>query len=159
MSSTVGARLGLIGVAAGGSAALLLAAFGFEYIGGLAPCQMCIWQRWPHAAAIAFGVLAFLLPGAARWIAVLGLLAALTTAGIGVFHAGVEWGFWEGITACAGGGDVGSLSSTDLMAQIMDAPLVRCDQVPWSLFGISMAGWNALVSFFLAGLWLQAVRA
>lgn len=158
MSSTIGARLGVIGVAAGGSAAVLLGALAFQYIGGLAPCQMCIWQRWPHGAAIALGLLAFALPGAARWIAVLGALAALTTAGIGGFHAGVELGLWEGITACAGGADVGALSTQDLMAQIMDAPLVRCDEVPWSLFGISMAGWNALLSFFLAGIWVQAVR-
>jgi disulfide bond formation protein DsbB len=147
-------RTGLIALAAGGSLAMLLAAFAFQHLGGLPPCKMCIWQRWPHGLAVVAGVLA--LAVAARPFAVLGMLAALTTAVIGFYHAGVEQGFWEGPATCTSG-PVGGLSTEDLMEQIMTAPLVRCDEIPWELFGISMAGWNGLVSLVLAGFWALAV--
>lgn len=144
----------LIWIAAGGSLAMLLAAYGFQHLGGLAPCKMCLWQRWPHGLAVFAGALALLV--AARPFAVIGLLAALTTALIGFYHAGVEQGFWEGPSTCTSG-PIGGLSTEDLMAQILTAPLVRCDDIPWDLFGISMAGWNGIVSLGLAGVWALAV--
>lgn len=146
----------LILCAAGGSAALLLGAFAFQYLGGMPPCKMCIWQRWPHAAAIGIGILAIWLPG--RVLPIFGALAALTTAGIGVYHTGVERGWWEGPTSCTSG-SIDGLTAQDLMDQIMSAPLVRCDDVPWELFTLSMASWNAVVSFGLALIWLAAARA
>jgi len=142
-------------LAAGGSAALLLGAFAFQHLGGLAPCKMCIWQRYPHLAAIALGALAVFLPLPVP--ITLGAFAALTTGGIGVFHVGVEQGWWEGPSTCSSG-PIGGLSTDDLMNQIMAAPLVQCDQIAWSLAGISMAGWNALFSFGLALIWLAALR-
>ncbi|MCG7622650.1 disulfide bond formation protein B [Epibacterium sp. Ofav1-8] len=142
-------------IAAGGSAALLLGAFGFQYIGELAPCKMCIWQRYPHGAAVGLGVLAVLIPGAV--LPYLGALAALTTAAIGAFHAGVEQGWWEGPTTCTSGA-IDGLSADELMSQIMSAPLVRCDDIPWELFGLSMAGWNAVISLVLAAIWVAAAR-
>ena len=127
--------------------ALLGGALGSQYIGGLHPCEMCYWQRWPHAAAIAVAALAFTSPADSARSRALTLLAALAIAvsgAIGVYHAGVEAGVFEGFTTCtaltAGG------STADLLKQITQAPLVRCDQVQWSLFGISMAGWNAILS-------------
>lgn len=146
----------LILLAAGGSAALLLGAFGFQYLGGLAPCKLCLWQRWPHAAAVAIGVLALWLPGRALPLA--GALAALTTAGIGAWHTGVERGWWAGPDSCTSG-PVGGLTPEQLMEKILAAPLVRCDDVPWELFGLSMASWNALASAGLALLWLAAAGA
>ncbi len=146
----------LVALAAGGSLALLLGAFGFQFIGELAPCKMCIWQRYPHGAAIGIGVLAFLIPGAA--LPYLGALAALTTSAIGAFHAGVEQGWWEGPTTCTSG-PIGNLSGEELMNQIMSAPLVRCDDIPWEMLGLSMAGWNAVLSFVLFGLWVAAARS
>jgi disulfide bond formation protein DsbB len=137
-----------------GSLALLLGAFGFQAL-GYAPCQMCLWQRYPHAIAAALGLLAFFVP--LRILSALGALAALTTAGIGAFHVGVEQGWWQGPTACSGG-DIGNLSPAQLMDQIMAAPLVRCDEIAWSLAGLSMAGWNAVLSLGLAALWLVALR-
>lgn len=142
--------------AAGGSALLLLGAYGFQHLGGLAPCKMCLWQRWPHAAAIAIGVLALLLPG--RWLAGLGACAALTSAGIGLYHVGVEQGWWEGPSTCSSG-SVQGLSADELLEQILAAPLVRCDEIAWQMMGLSMAGWNALLSLGLALLWVQAMRA
>ncbi len=147
----------LVLIAASGSAALLFGAWGFQYIGGLAPCKMCIWQRYPHSAAIVLGVLAFAFPGI-RPLPLMGALAAATTAGIGFYHAGVEQGWWEGPSTCTSG-DIGGLSAEELLDQIMSAPLVRCDDIPWEMFGISMAGWNALISASLVLIWIAAWRA
>ena len=138
-------------------AALLLGAFGFQHLGGLAPCKMCLWQRWPHAAAILIG--AALLAGGPRVLTWLGALAALTTAGIGIYHAGVEWGWWPGPSSCTGGGmDLGAMAGGDLLS--MDGPMgvVMCDEIVWQFAGLSMAGWNAVISLGLAALWIAAAR-
>ena len=116
---------------------------------------MCIWQRYPHAAAIVLGALAFFVPLPA--LIALGALAALTTAGIGGYHMGVEQGWWEGPSTCSSG-DISDLTPDQLMDQILTAPLVQCDKIAWSLAGVSMAGWNAIISLMLAGVWLMALR-
>lgn len=145
----------LILLAAGGSALMVLGALAFQHLGDMAPCKLCIWQRWPHVIAIGFGVLALLV--APRVMAVGGMLAAFATAGIGFYHTGVERGWWEGPTTCTAG-DAARLSTDDLLAQIMAAPLVRCDEVPWEMLTLSMASWNAVVSLGLAALWILAIR-
>ncbi|WP_323775873.1 disulfide bond formation protein B [Leisingera sp.] len=145
----------LILLAAGGSAALLLGALGFQYIGEMAPCKLCYWQRYPHAAAAGIGVLALIIPGAL--LPYLGALAALATAGVGAFHTGVERGWWEGPSTCTSG-PIGGLSPDQLLDQIMAAPLVRCDEAPWEMLSLSMASWNAIVSFGLALLWFAAAN-
>lgn len=142
-------------LAFGGSIALLMAAFAFQHLGGLPPCKMCIWQRWPHVAAIALGSIALVIP--ARGLAWLGMIAALVTAGIGGYHTGVERGWWEGPSTCSAG-DTSGLTVDQLMDQILNAPLVRCDEVAWQMFGLSMASWNMLASLALALLWLMAAR-
>jgi disulfide bond formation protein DsbB len=149
-------RKTLILLAAGGSLAMLLSAWGFQYLGGLAPCAMCLWQRWPHMAAVAIGAAG--IGTSAAIVPLAGALAALTTAGIGLYHTGVERSWWEGPTSCTSG-SVDGLSPGELLDQILAAPIVRCDEVPWELFGLSMASWNALVSLGLAALWLLAWRA
>jgi disulfide bond formation protein DsbB len=149
-------RQGLILAAAGGSLALLLGALAFQFVGGLAPCPLCLWQRWPHAAAVLAGAAALALPG--RALPLLGLLAALATAAIGGFHAGVEQGWWQGLASCTGGSLAG-VSVTDLLNPNADiAAPVRCDAIAWSLAGLSMAAWNMILSLGLAALWLAAVR-
>lgn len=150
-------RKTLVLVAALGSAAMLLGAWGFQYLGGMAPCKLCIWQRYPHGAAFLIGGLALALP-TVRFLPVAGAVAALATAGVGVYHTGVERGWWEGPSTCTSG-DIGGLSTQQLMEQIMAAPLVRCDEVPWEMFGLSMASWNAIVSFGFVLIWLAAARA
>ncbi len=145
-------------LAAAGSAALLVAALAFQYIGGLAPCPLCIWQRWPHGAAVLAGTLgATVLARFLRPLVALGGLAMLVNAGLGAYHTGIERGWWAGPDACSGAGNVGNLSTDELMAEIMTAPLVRCDEVAWELLGLSMASWNALASLALAGLWVAAL--
>lgn len=147
-------RAHIVVTAAGGSALLLAGAFIFQML-GYPPCQMCIWQRWPHAFAFVIGIAFLVIPS--RIVALLGALAAATTGLIGVYHAGVEQKWWEGPTACSSG-DISNLTPEQLLEQIMAAPLVRCDEIPWALAGISMAGWNAIISLFLAGLWIVAAR-
>ncbi|MBY6092772.1 disulfide bond formation protein B [Pseudooceanicola sp. 502str34] len=144
-------------LAAGGSAALLLGALGFQYIAGIPPCKLCYWQRYPHAVAIVIGLAALVVGERAlgALLAWFGAIAALATAGIGVFHTGVERGWWEGPTSCTSG-SIADKSTGDLFDQIMNAPLIRCDEVAWSLFGLSMASWNALFSLVIAGLWIRA---
>ncbi|MFV1440651.1 MULTISPECIES: disulfide bond formation protein B [unclassified Phaeobacter] len=145
----------LILIASAGSAALLLGAFGFQYLGEMAPCKLCIWQRYPHGAAVVIGALALAVP--LLILPYLGALAALATAAIGAYHTGVERGWWEGPNSCTSG-PIGNLSSEDLMQQIMSAPLVRCDEVPWELFSLSMASWNAIASLLLAVIWIAAAN-
>jgi len=145
----------LIALATFGSVAMLLGAFGFQYIGELAPCKLCIWQRWPHAAAIAFGLLALTM-GQRMW-AILGASAALLTAAFGIYHTGVERKWWEGPNSCTSG-DITNLSTDQLMQQILTAPLIRCDEVPWEMFTLSMATWNALISFGIFLIWISALR-
>ena len=145
----------LILMATAGSAALMLGAFAFQYIGGLPPCAMCIWQRYPHVVAIVLGLIA--LRFGTPVLAWLGALAAFTTAAIGGYHTGVERGWWEGPTTCTSG-PIGGLSTDELFDQIMSAPLVRCDEVPWEMFGLSMASWNMVISLGLMVLWIAAAR-
>lgn len=145
----------LILVATAGSAAMMLGALGFQYLGDLPPCKMCYWQRYPHVAAVGIGILAYFVPMAP--LLYLGALAALTTAGIGFYHSGVERGYWEGPTTCTSG-PIGNLTPDQLMDQILAAPLVRCDEVPWEMFSLSMASWNAIISFGLALIWVAAAR-
>ncbi|MCU0912788.1 MAG: disulfide bond formation protein B [Rhodobacteraceae bacterium] len=149
-------RKSLILLAAGGSAALLAGAFAFQYLGGMAPCALCLWQRWPHAAAVAFGAVGLAAPSAA--VALAGAASAAASGGIGVFHTGVERGWWEGPSACSGGSLAG-LSGADLLATDGAVDIVRCTEVVWSMGGLSMASWNAILSFGLMALWLAAARA
>ncbi|MEO0390337.1 MAG: disulfide bond formation protein B [Pseudomonadota bacterium] len=140
--------------AALGSGAVLAAAFAFQYLGGLAPCQMCLWQRWPHAAALVIGAAVVAL--GARAATLLGAAAMAVGAGLGLFHVGVEQGWWEGVTACASGTNLDGITADELMAQILNAPIVRCDEIPWSFAGLSMAGWNMVLSAALMAVWLAA---
>lgn len=124
------------------SVALLGGALMSEYVFGLYPCEMCWWQRYPHAIAIVLAGLAFFWRPARPLVAV-AALAVLVSGLIGGFHAGVEYGWWQGMSACtadtfAAGGDP--------LDAIMNAPVIRCDVAPWSFMNVSLAGWNFLFS-------------
>jgi disulfide bond formation protein DsbB len=128
--------------------ALLAGAFGSQYLGGLYPCEMCWWQRYAHMVALVPAALAFTAPAASARARAFTLLAALAIAisgAIGVYHAGVEAGIFEGFTQCTATVTRG-LSTAELLKQITHASLVRCDEVQFSFLGISMAGWNAILS-------------
>ena len=119
---------------------------------------MCHWQRWPHYAAIALALIAFLVPEKPLGRALVGLavIAILTSGAIGVFHAGVEYHWWKGITRCSA--PISGRSTADIMAQIMATPAIQCDVPQWTLFGISLAGFNAIFSI-LGGLGIIAIWA
>ncbi len=124
-------------------ALLMAGALGSQYLGGLHPCEMCHWQRWPHYAAIALALVAFVAKPPMRNVLIaLAALAILTSGALGVFHAGVEYRWWAG-PPCSASGAGASLED------LMRAPLIRCDEPQWTIFGISLAGFNAL--FSLAG--------
>lgn len=146
----------LIVLAALGSFSILMGAFAFQYIGGLAPCKLCIWQRWPHGAAILIGAVA-VYSGRSQ-LAVLGAGAALLTAGFGIYHTGVERGWWEGPTSCTGGsGEMSGMTGSDLLNFDAAENIVMCDEVAWEMLGLSMASWNAVVSIGFAVLWVMAL--
>ncbi|MDC3234903.1 disulfide bond formation protein B [Candidatus Puniceispirillum sp.] len=151
----IGQRLGLT-IAGGISITLLGGALLFQYAGGLAPCSLCIWQRWPHLAVIvvAFIGLRGVMPRVMLWLT---FIAGSVSVGLGSYHAGIEYGFWAGPTGCS----ANFLLEGDIKAQtqqLLITPLVRCDEVTWSLFGLSMAGWNALISLDIMAAALISLR-
>ncbi|HEX7877365.1 MAG TPA: disulfide bond formation protein B [Sphingobium sp.] len=126
---------------------MLGGAYASQYVGGLHPCEMCWWQRYAHMAAIPLAPLAYAARGrpcvSALFVGLAGLAIGVS-GGIGLFHAGVEYGWWQGLTACST--SLTSGSSADILNQIMATPITRCDVAPWTLMGISMAGYNGLLS-------------
>ncbi len=146
----------LIAALTGFSIVSILGAWGFQYIGEMAPCKLCFYQRYPHWAAAVLGLI--ILSTGARMLAWLAGLAALTTSAIGFYHSGVERKLWPGPASCSGGGGIQRMSTEDLMAQIMAAPIVRCDEIPWEMFGVTMANLNALGSLVVAVLWFHVAR-
>jgi disulfide bond formation protein DsbB len=148
--------------AACAAAAMLAIAHAFQRFGGLAPCTLCFYQRDVYWAAFSLGLFGFFIGYVRlRWtdraVAVLLALVFLVGAGIAAYHSGVEWKWWPGPTTCTGAGavDAGELGSFLGGARIKPP---RCDEAPWRLIGLSMAGWNALISLGLTGLSLAAAR-
>ena len=133
------------------SAVVLGSAYAFQYWGGYAPCILCWWQRYAHMGTIAFAVLALLPvgPGIRAMLLLAAAAAALTGAGIAGFHVGVEQHWWQGTAEC--GSTLGAATSIeDMRKMLLAQPVVRCDEVAWSLLGISMAGYNMLLSLAIA---------
>jgi len=129
----------------GGAMATALIA---QFVYGLAPCEMCWWQRYAHIGELVLAVLAWLVRDVRAqtllfWLAVLGIVISGL---IGGYHAGVEYHWWQGLTTCS----TTRLSGGDALEAIMSAPVIRCDVAAWSLFGISMAGYNFLGSLISA---------
>jgi len=126
-------------------AAVLASVFAFQYLGGAAPCQMCIWQRYPYAVLIVIGLIgSFWQP---RLMLALGALVLLVGGGIAVYHYGVEEGWFALPAGCAAGGDATSVE--ELRRMLQEAP-PACDQVRFTVFGWSLAAWNILTSAVLA---------
>lgn len=140
----------------GAGAATILGALYFEHGLGLRPCKLCLQQRWPYYVGLpvaALGLAAAALGARMTARAALAIVALLflAGAGLGAYHAGVEWGLWAGPSDCGGAaapmGGVG-----DLLRQLETARVVSCTEAAWRFLGLSMAGWNALISLGLAGL-------
>lgn len=139
-----------------GSALLLAGALFFQYVIHLYPCELCILQRWPHLVAVILGLVVWFVPSAT--VMALGALAVATSGVIGIYHTGVERQWWAGPSACSGTTDITQMNAQQMMDAIMAAPVIRCGDVQWEMLGLSMASWNAIFSFALAGVWLVAMR-
>ena len=137
---------------------MLLSAYAFEYIGGLAPCQLCYWQRYTHFAVLGLAIAGLLFPRA-KLMSGLIILALLACALMGGYHAGVEYGWWEGPKTCLAGSDVTGID-TGALFNNMSEPIegIDCSKPTWVMLGISMAGWNALASLGATCLALLILR-
>jgi disulfide bond formation protein DsbB len=131
------------------SAIVVGSAVASEVFGGLAPCALCLYQRIPYGVAIALALIAIFVPRLSAPAMALAALAFLAGGGTAVFHVGVEQHWWQGLQSCSGAATAAE-TVANLRAQLMAAPVVRCDEVQWSLFGVSMAGYNVLTSAALA---------
>lgn len=135
--------------------AIIVAALGFEHVGGYTPCPLCLQQRYAYYAGIPLLFLALVALAAGRRglsVALFALvgLAFLANAGLGIYHSGAEWGFWPGPETCAAAPQKLSLSAKDLLAPSTRMGVVRCDQAAWRFLGISFAGYNVLISGLIA---------
>jgi disulfide bond formation protein DsbB len=148
-------------VIAAASVATLAGAWFFQLVIGLPPCPLCLEQRIPYyiAVPLAFFVGAFASNTKAERVGFL-LLALVLAVGcaLAIYHAGVEWKFWDGPQDCSGA--VVSIGGGSILEQMNEARVVRCDEAPWRLFGISLAGYNALIAgaLTLFALWVAAKR-
>jgi disulfide bond formation protein DsbB len=153
-----------------GAAALMLAlaalvtAYGFQYIGGYAPCPLCLMQRYAYYVGIPLLFVALVLVATAhdRWASIvfaLVALAFLANAGLGVYHAGAEWKFWPGPDTCSSVSQALGTGSGGLLKDLETTRVIRCDEAPWTFLGLSFAGWNVVISLLIAIAALQAALA
>ncbi|MCE2926693.1 MAG: disulfide bond formation protein B [Rickettsiales bacterium] len=137
----------------------LVGQYGFD----LYPCELCLYQRYPYFAIILVGLYGSIFARSPKLLAALLVFVALmflTTSGIGAYHTGVEYGWFQGPSACSSG-DSSNMTLEEMRAQIMNAPLVSCAQAMAYIFGLSMAAWNAMLGFAaaLGTLWLMRKTA
>ena len=137
------------------SALTITIALGSQYIGGLEPCDLCYKQRWPYYLALPCIVLAWRPSFTAPLIALTGLIFACG-AGLAAYHAGVEYGWWPGPSSCASGGMIMSLEGLE---QALAKPVIRCDAPAFTLFGVSMAGYNFIISVILTSISVALLRS
>ncbi len=135
------------------SIATIAGAWAFQLIGGLPPCPLCLQQRWPYYIAIPLMAAAFWLARSNPWsfpvraLLAFGAIVMLVGAILGGYHTGVEWGWFEGPTGCSGGE---TLTPGTKLNESADIQVIRCDEAPWHLFGLSLAGYNTLISAALS---------
>ena len=141
----------LITIAGFSSVAVIFGAYAFEFIGGFLPCKLCYWQRYPHFLVILiFPLLYFFQIRSLIFVVMMSMFVSTILA---LYHVGVEQKYWPGPNSCTNS-SIEGLTTDQLIDQIMSAPLVHCDEIAWELIGISMAGWNVLISFCLFSIWL-----
>jgi len=145
----------------------IIVAHGFERIGGYPACELCLMQRWAYYGGIPAIFLSLVLytmghGKAAGFLFFAASLAFLANAGLGVYHSGVEWNFWPGPGTCsAAPGSIGTLGtgSGGVLGELSRTKVVRCDEAPWRMLGLSFAGWNVVLSFVVFTAALQAASA
>lgn len=149
-------RTTLLLAALAGSVASLAGAFFFQHVVAILPCHLCILQRWPHAIMVGLAVLALLWP--TRLAIGLGALVAAVSAALAVYHSGVERKLWAGPSDCTGGQDLSGLDGADLLSTDFTVGIVRCDEISFSILGLSFANMNVVLSLGLLVVWLLAAR-
>ena len=128
-----------------GALALLLGALGFQYFAHLPPCEMCHWQRWPYIAAAVLGlVIVSVWKRDARLLAIFTIVLIAVSGLIGAYQAGMQWGIFPGPEAC-------TVAHAYVMGSNAPPPEISCNAVTWSLFGLSLAAYNAIFAFLIAG--------
>jgi disulfide bond formation protein DsbB len=136
------------------SSTAILAALGSQYLGGLHPCELCLWQRIPHGVIIVLALGALLWFRGKRERTIIAILVAIAFAfgtAIALYHVGVEQSWIQGSASCVGASALNQAQSTvELRKLLMASSLVRCDEISWTLFGLSIAAWNALTSLLLS---------
>ena len=138
------------------STTLLSGALFFQYVIGLAPCNLCMWQRWPHVLVMIFSLLGLVGIHPKKMLFLI-FSAGIASTSLGIYHAGIEWQLWAGPSSCSLNIDPQD-SISNITDQLLNTALMRCDEVPWALFGISMAGWNALISLDIVAASILALR-
>ena len=126
------------------SLSLLGAAFYFQYVEGLAPCKLCLWQRWPHAVIILLGLLSLTALRGHLTLLVI-LMVAIIAAGLGIYHSGIELQLWAGPGGCTAN-LLGTGNTSALLDSLLATEVVRCDEISWQFLSLSMANWNAVIS-------------
>ena len=144
------------------AAAAILSRPGFEHLGGYAPCELCLEQRYAYYAGVPLLFLALVAlerraAARRRVLFVIVALAFLANAALGVYHAGAEWQFWPGPAACSGSQQI-TTNAGDMLEALQQTNVVRCDQAAWRLAGISFAGWNVVASLLIVLLSIRATR-
>ncbi len=149
------------GLAAAIAAATIAGAWIFEYF-GFAPCELCLQQRWAYyigvPAAVAAAAAGAVHPRIGGWLLWAVALIFAGSAIFGAWHAGVEWGFWPGPAGCTGSATQKAADMNDFLRQMQGTTLVRCDEVAIRIFGLSLAGWNAVVSLAIASIAVLGAR-
>jgi disulfide bond formation protein DsbB len=161
---TIAARAALLALVLG---ALAIGGAWVSQLGfGLQPCELCLLERWPYYVGVPLAVLAVVALRSAApashilgtWLLALVALVFLVGAGLGIYHAGVEWGFWQGPGACTG--QYAAPATTDDFLKSLEAgPSIRCDEAAIRILGLSLAGWNAVISLVVAAVAAIGVKA
>lgn len=143
------------------AAVALAAALAFEHIGGYRPCALCLIERYAYYGAVPAGLLALMAAragkaGFARALLLATAIGFIANAGLGAYHSGVEWKWWPGPETCAGADQEG-FATGDLLEGLEKTRVIRCDEAPWRLFGLSFAGWSVLISAWLAAIGLCGI--
>ena len=133
-----------------GSATLLIIAIGMQYFAGLYPCELCLWQRWPHGVAIISGFIYLICHW--RLLPILCAVSMAVGTGLAIYHVGVENDLWSGLASCTGA-PLSELSGAHLLDLSISENTAQCSEVMWDFLGISMAGWNGIFSCILAIYW------